>query len=59
MCFEGKDFKNCKNRKRKNQMPKVNLIMLTFVKQILNICIGNYIIQVSSTDIAMLGIKLC
>lgn len=40
-------------------MPKVNLIMLTFVKQILNICIGNYIIQVSSTDIAMLGIKLC
>lgn len=40
-------------------MPKVNLIMLMLVQQILNICIGNDIIQVSSTDIAMLGIKLC
>lgn len=44
VCFEGKDFKNCKNRKRKNQMPKVNLIMFTLIQQILNVCIGNYII---------------
>lgn len=33
--------------------------MLTLIQQILNICIGNYIIQVSSTDIAVLGIKVC